>query len=168
MTANSDCRRPYVGALIQAVQASNPGSPIFLFTNAPPSDASQSPVLEALVAVKRVKLFPMLTPSSDRCTANHNNAKKHYSAIPTGQTDFKIDLITGITGGQVFCIPPSEIKELLPPVTLSAVIATDIIFYAANLTSPDTYTFPVDEKVSEVTISVNGAVITPTVKTPGG
>ena len=106
-----------------------------------------------MTAVKKVKIFPILTPNdSEKCKS--------------GETDFEI---ASITGGQVLHVNVSDIKTVLTLATLSAIGTNSILFYAANTSSPSTYTFPVDKKVSEVTISVNSAsIITSAVKTPGG
>ncbi len=166
MIGGGECRRPYVEALIHAVQASKPASPIFLFTEAPPSDASRVPVLEALAAVKRVKIFPILTPSDcEKC-----KSEQQPTATSSGETDLKIDRIASITGGQVLRVNPSDIKAVLTLATLSAIGTNSILFYAASTTSPSAYTFPVDKKISEVTISVNSASdsVASMVKTPRG
>ena len=49
-----DCPEPSIGALIRAIRASEPNSPIYVYTDAPPSDPNRLAEVEALISEKGV------------------------------------------------------------------------------------------------------------------
>ena len=168
LSEDDDCPDPSIGALIQAVQASEPGSSIFLFTSAPPSDASRIPVLEALISEKSVKIFPIV---SSVCSSDKRKRSTGYDHRSLFKREAEVDLyhfIAAYSGGQVFSIAdPSDIGGLSSLITFSAIEANTVLFKSSVSPSGD-YTFPIDEKVHEVTVSVNGNAVTSTVMPPEG
>ena len=167
VSEDDDCPDPSIGALIQAVQASEPGSSIFLFTSAPPSDASRIPVLEALISEKTVKIFPIVTSGcSDK--RRRSTGHDHRSLF---KREAEVDLynfIAAYSGGQVFNIAdPSDIGGLSSLITFSAIEANTVLFKSSVSPSGE-YTFPIDEKVRKVTVSVNGEDITSSVASAEG
>ena len=167
MREDDDCTDPSIGALIQAVQASGPGSSIFLFTSASPSDANRIPALEALISEKTVKIFPILTSGC----SNDKRRSVEYDRHTLSKREAGEDLyhfIATFSGGQVFStVNPSDIGQLSSLITFSAIEANAILF-KSSASASDEFTFPIDEKVRKVTLSINGNAIASVLMPPEG
>ena len=166
VSEDDDCPDPSIGALIQAVQASEPGSSIFLFTSAPPSDASQIPVLEALISEKSAKIFPIVTSV---CSGKKKrSAHDHHSQFKREAEVNFYHIIAVYSGGQVFSIAdPSDIGGLSSLITFSAIEANTVLF-KSSMSPSGKYVFSIDENICKVMVAVNGEDITSSVGSATG
>lgn len=150
-SGGGNCPEPSIGALIRAIRASEQGSPIFLYTDADALDPSRVPEALALIRETGIRVTFVLT------------------GVCGGQViDDAYTLISAISGGQVLNVDQFDISQLSSLISFSLMQSIVNIFFRTSSITPGTYSFAVDESVSEVLISVNGVGITATVTAPGG
>ena len=178
-SGGGDCPEPSIGALIRAIRASEPGSPIFVYTDADASDPGREPEALALIGETGVRVTYVLTgvcsfgrkrsaEGSQQDTEQYD-PKQHHVRLPRQAVDDVYTLIAAISGGQVLNVDQFEISQLSPLISFSLMQSIVTIFYRTSSITPGSYNFAVDESVSEVLISVNGVGITVTnVIAPGG
>ena len=160
-----DCQEPTIGALIRAIRATEPESPIYVFTDSPASDEDRLAEAQALIAERGVRVSFVNIGSSGQCT-NNSESVVNGSVVPGGGDAY--NFLAAISGGQVLNINTGDISELATLMSFSAMQTYTTIFYKTNSIMPGMYNFPVDETVNVLIISINGNGITVFVTTPEG
>ncbi len=168
-----DCPEPSMGALIRAIRASEPGSQIFVYTDASASDVSRLDEVLALIQAKRVRVTFVVTGSClfgrKRSAEGSQYDGEEPSTRYMRQTDVDAyNLIASTSGGQVLNVDENEISELSSLISFSLVQGTATIFYKVSSLTSGMYNFSVDETVSQVLISINGRGAEVSVTTPEG
>lgn len=174
LTANGggDTPEPSVGAIIRAAVASEPGGPIFVFTDAPPSDAHRLTEATSIIATKGVRVTFALVNAFSRKRSVENQQEIPRAQLRSRRQAFAIDAyeeIATLSGGQILNVQTEEIANLASLVSLSAVQSRRTIFRrSATLSGSVQHTFPVDSSVAELIISISGQSVTASVTTPRG
>ena len=170
-SGGGDCPEPGVGAIIQAIQASEAGSPVYVFTDASASDEDRLGELQALINKKRTPVNPVLSGicSSGKRSIHSQQTHQRWRR-QTSSVGGVYELIAAYTGGQVFGVQPSEISDLSAVIGLSIERSfTTVLRMTGTSSHSGTLHFPVDETVNKVVISLNaGSVFGVTVTTPAG
>ncbi|KAI6655535.1 Von Willebrand factor A domain-containing protein 7-like [Oopsacas minuta] len=157
LTANGgggDCPEPSVGATIRAILASEPGSPVFVFTDADASDEYRQTEILALISDTRVTVSYILTAGCSRRKRSENGQSDHIDHEQRRRRSTPSDLysyIAAFSGGQVLTVDTDSISEL-----------SSIIF----LSSDRSFTQILHN--SGTTITLNGLSITNTIRAPDG
>ena len=82
-----DCPEPSIGALIRAIRASEPNSPIYVYTDAPPSDPNRLAEAQALISEKGVTVNYGLTDGcSKKRKRSLQQSNQDYSQVEKRQT----------------------------------------------------------------------------------
>lgn len=165
-----DGPEPSIGAVIRAIEACEPGSPIYLYTDAPASDAYRLNEARSLASGKNVRIFPALV---NRLTRKRSlDDKQMYDNISRTKRQVGNDvyeLLALYSGGQVLNVRTSDISNLASLVSFSAVQSRRTIFRRSSvLYGTVEHSIPVDSSVVEVLISINGRSIGTSVSSPQG
>ena len=169
-----DCPEPSIGALIRAIRASEPNSPIYVYTDAGPSDPNRLPEAEALISEKGVTVSYGLTDGCSRKRKRSlQQSNQDYSQVEKRQTSSDSEnvyqFLAALSGGQVLNLQPTDIGDLSSLISFSAARTYTTIFYRSG-PLPGTYSFlfPVDETATAVLLSINGRSIQVNVRNPQG
>ena len=169
-----DCPEPSIGALIRAVRASEPNSPIYVYTDAPPSDPNRLAEAEALISEKGVTVSYGLTDGCrgkrKRSLQQYNQDHRHVEKRQTGSDSENVyQFLAALSGGQVLNLQPTDIGNLSSLISFSAARTYTTIFYKSGpLFGTYSFRFPVDETATAVLLSINGRSIEVTVRNPQG
>ena len=173
-SGGGDCPEPSIGALVRAIRASEPNSPIYVYTDAPPSDPNRLAEAQALISEKSVTVNYGLT---DGCRGKRKRSlqqnNQDYSHVEKRQTssgsESVYQFLAALSGGQVLNLQPTDIGDLSSLISFSAARTYTTIFYQSGpLAGTYRFRFPVDETVTAVLISINGRFIQVTVRNPQG
>ena len=169
-----DCAEPSIGALIRAIRASEPNSPIYVYTDAPPSDPNRLAEAQVLISEKGVTVNYGLT---DGCSKKRKRSLQRYhqpySQVEKRQTSSNSEnvyqFLAALSGGQVLNLQPTDIGDLSSLISFSTARTYTTIFYKSGVL-PGTYRFffPVDETATAVLLSINGRSIQVNVRNPQG
>ena len=169
-----DCAEPSIGALIRAIRASEPNSPIYVYTDAPPSDPNRLAEAQALISEKGVTVNYGLT---DGCSKKRKRSLQRYhqpySQVEKRQTSSNSEnvypFLAALSGGQVLNLQPTDIGDLSSLISFSTARTYTTIFYKSGVL-PGIYRFffPVDETATAVLLSINGRSIQVNVRNPQG
>ena len=169
-----DCPEPSIGALVRAIRASEPNSPIYVYTDAPPSDPNWLAEAQALISEKGVTVNYGLT---DGCIMKRKRSlqqyNQDYSHVGKRQTSSDSEnvyqFLAALSGGQVLNLEPTDIGDLSSLISFSTVRTYTTIFYKSGaLAGTYSFRFPVDETATAVLLSVNGRYIQVTVRNSQG
>ena len=166
---------PSIGALIRAVRNSDPGTSVFLFTDAPASDEHLFNEAVALIIEKQVNvIFALINTMSFRrkralsYTQQITSKEQTRMKRQSGASDV-YEQIAMLSGGQVLNIDTNDISEIGSLVSFSAIQGRTIIFRKSGVTNAtEEHFFPVDIFCAEVIISISGDSIVTSVYAPGG
>ena len=167
-----DCREPSIGALSRAIEASEPGSPIYVFTDDLASDEDRLAEVEALIQETGVTVSYVITAGCSKGKRFAQGRTQH-----SGQNQLRwrrqmdddvYSFIAAVSGGQVLGVEANEISELSSLISFSAMQTPVTIFYKTSSITPEAYIFPVDESMDEVLISINGNGIAVNITSPTG
>lgn len=168
-SGGGDSPDPSIGAIIQAVEASETGSPIYVFTDAPPSDERRLNEAKSLILRKNVRIFFAFVNSGVNKRSLDDKQRMHGLNKRQDDTANIYENLAAFSGGQLLNVRTSEISELATLISFSAVQSRNTIFRRSSvLQGTVEHTFPVDSFVVEVTISINGQIIDTSVTTPEG
>ena len=169
-----DCPEPSIGALIRAIRASEPNSPIYVYTDAPPSDPNRLAEAQALISEKGVTVNYGLTDGCSRKRKRSlQQSNQDYSEVEKRQTSSDSEnvyqFLAALSGGQVLNLQPTDIGDLSSLISFSTARTYTTIFYKSG-PLPGTYSFlfPVDETATAVLLSINGRSIQVSVRNPQG
>ncbi len=164
-----DTPDPSIGAIIRAVEASEPGSPIYVFTDAPASDEHRLNEAKSLILKKNVRLsFAFVNSAVRKRSVNEKYRIKSHTKRQVGTTGI-YESLAAYSGGQFFNVRTDEISDLASLVSFSAVQSHNTIFRRSNvLQGTVEHSFSIDSSLVEVTISINGEMINASVSTPQG
>lgn len=169
-----DCPEPSIGALIRAIRASEPNSPIYVYTDAPPSDPNRLAEAQALISEKGVTVNYGLTDGCSRKRKRSlQQSNQDYSEVEKRQTSSDsgnvYQFLAALSGGQVLNLQPTDIGDLSSLISFSTARTYTTIFYKSG-PLPGTYRFlfPVDKTATTVLLSINGRSIQVTVRNPQG
>lgn len=177
MTADGggDAPEPSIGATIRAIQASEPGSSVFVYTDASASDANRSTEALTLILEKNVRVTFIIENSfiGKRSVENQQQYQPHKKWKARAKRQFvDTDIyqqIAELSGGQILTVDTSEISELASLVTFSAIRSRRTIFRRSTVLSGSVeHSFPVDSSIVGVIISISGQNIAASVTTPLG
>lgn len=175
------CSEPSVGALIAAAKASSPGSSLYLFTDAPPSDKRRGVEAEAVLQERRLRVSYIVTPGN--CSAAPQQREEGQYCVARGEgSDAYLGehceegmelyhMLSEISGGQVLWLRSSvEIASLAP---VLAFVAHNVLVTLLQRQTPvgfhDNITFVVDRSISVVMVSVSGKEnVNTSITTPSG
>ena len=168
-----DIPDPSIGAIIRAIEASEPGSPIYVFTDAPASDSNRLNEVETLVREKMVQINFIYANNNRKkrsVQAKSITAKRYNSRTKRLDVDATYEQLSAISGGQLFTVNTSDISELGSFVSFTAVQSHNTVFRREEALSGTTQLqFPVDTLTSEVMISINAEqTVNVSVVTPEG
>ena len=164
---------PSIGAIIRAIEASVPGSPIYVFTDAPASDSHRLNEVETLVSEKMVQINFIYANNNGKKRSVQRKAlaaKRYNSRTKRQDADATYEQLSAISGGQFLTVSTSDISELGSLVSFTAVQSHNTVFRREEtLSGTRQFQFPVDTLTSEVMISVNAEqTINVSVATPVG
>ena len=164
---------PSIGAIIRAIEASEPGSPIYVFTDAPASDSNRLNEVETLVREKMVQINFIYANNNRKkrsVQAKSITAKRYNSRTKRQDVDVTYEQLTAISGGQLFTVNTSDISELGSFVSFTVVQTHNTVFRREEtLLGTRQLQFPVDTLTSEVMISINAEqTVNVSVVTPEG
>lgn len=129
---------PSIGAIIRAMEASKPGTPIFVFTDASASDEDRLNEARSLILIKGVRIYFVLV----NLLVDNQGV---YGQLAT------------ISGGQVLNVGTNDISELASLVSFSALQSRSTIFRQSNvMQSTAIHFFPVDSSIVEIILSISG------------
>ena len=169
-----DCPEPSIGALIRAIRVSEPNSPIYVYTDAPPSDPNRLAEAEALISEKSVTVSYGLTEGCrgkrKRSLQQYNQDYSHVEKRQTvSDSENVYQFLAALSGGQVLNLRPTDIGNLSSLISFSAARTYTTIFYKSGpLFGTYSFRFPVDETATAVLLSINGRSIQVTVRNPQG
>ena len=154
-----DIPEPSIGAIIRAIEASEPGSSIYVFTDAPASDSHRLNEVKTLISEKNVQINFIYANNDDEKKrsvqpASHMATQK-YSRTKRQSVDDTFEQLSAISGGQVLTIDTNDISDLGPLVSFSAVSRNTIFRREESLSEATQFQFSVDTLTSEVMISIN-------------
>lgn len=170
-----------MGALIAAAKASSPGSSLYLFTDAPPSDGRRAVEAEAVLQERGVRINYIVTPGN--CSAAPLQREKGQYCIGRGEESGAdlgeycedrmelYNMLSEVSGGQILWLHSSaDIASLAPVLALPA---HNVLVTLLQRTIPvgfhDNITFVVDRSISVVMVSVSGqGSVNISVTTPSG
>ena len=155
---NAERAEPSIGATIRAVKASEPGSSVYVFTDAPASDGYRLNELTTLIADKKViiNFVYVTTTGGKKRSVQPSGAHKHASRAKRQSVDDAYEQLSAISGGQVLTVDTNDISELASFVSFSAVQSrSTVIHREGSLLGTAEFIFPVDTFTSEVFISVD-------------
>lgn len=166
---------PSIGAIIRAIEASEPDSPIYVFTDVPPSDKYRLKEVETLLLEKNLQIYFIHAIADSEAkkrsvqppylsTQGYNSRNKRQSIDDTYKQ------LSGNSGGQVLTLNTDDISELGSLVSFSAVQTRSTIFHReGNVEGTMQFQFPIDTLTSEVLISLDAEQsITVSVISPQG
>lgn len=156
--------KPSIGAIIRAMDASEPGSPIFVFTDASASDKHRLNEVTSQVLKKNMRITFALVNSPLA-------ALDEKRSLARGQTGSRsvYEHLAAISGGQFLSVSTNEIAKVASFVSFSAGESRSTIFRISDaIYGTATHSFPVDSSLEEVVISSNGQSISVSVITPQG
>lgn len=156
------------------MEASEPGSPIYVFTDAPASDQHRLNEARSLILRTGARIYFALVNFNLRLRKRSLNNEQRIDETKIRAkrqvTDEDIyEQLATISGGQILNVRTSEISELASLVSFSAVQSRRTILRQSNtLFGTAEHSFLVDSSVVEVVLSINGQRITVSVTTPQG
>ena len=153
---------PNIEAVLNAARASEPGSSIFVFTDSSPSnfDEDHFGQTEALVAEKNLKVFfihdalSSLTKRSIYETKQLHMNKSHHKRQVFSTLYKELEIFSG---GETVIVPRTEISDLAPFISFSAIQSNNVIFRRDVTRGDNAHYFLVDSYTSQILIFVNGA-----------
>ena len=164
-----DPPEPTIGALIRAINASEEGSPIIVFTDAEASDPELLPDAQALIVQKSATVtFALVDDESDRKrSANDGMQDIQNTHENKRQLDDTYNILAAFSGGQVLNLETNDISELGDFIGFSVDQSQiTILRQSGDILST---TFHVDSFIQQVVISIDGSgglqnvlVMTPT------
>ena len=164
-----DIPEPSIGATIRAIEASEPGSPIFVFTDAPASDENRRYEAILLLSRKNTPIYFALVNLRLRRRSlrdpQHAYKLKIRKKRQAGTTIY--EQLSTFSGGQVLHVQTNDISRLGSLVSFTAFQNRRTIFYVSD-TLYGTHCIPIDSSILEATFSISGQDITVSVFTPQG
>ena len=166
-----DTPEPSIGATIRAIEASEPGSPIYVFTDAPASDEYRRNEAISLLIRQRTPIYFSLVNLRLRKRSlrdpQHAYKLKIRKKRQAGATIF--EQLTTFSGGQVLHVQTNDISRLGSLVSFTAFQNRRTIFYVSDtLYGMTTHCIPIDSSILEATISISGQQVIVSVFTPQG
>lgn len=161
-----DAPEPSIGAIIRAIRASEEGSPIFIFTDAPPSDSYRQSEAKALISQKSVSItFVYVT--SFRKRSNSPQFENFRSKRQIANNTY--DALAAISGGQVLSVGTDDISRLSDLVSFFTNPERSVVVrYSGVVSDPTAYNFTVDSSIEQVIISIDGNGYLLSLTTPAG
>ena len=163
---------PSIGAVIRAIEVSEPGSPIFVFTDSSPSDHHRISEAVSLVMRKNIPVSFALTISHHRVHFSSCDSQKVGNLNACSRRSLKhpvYEHLVALSGGQVLNMEVKEIPRLATLVSFSAVHycctilqKSDILFGSVTLS------VPIDSSVLQATISISVFHLKVSVYSPQG
>lgn len=156
-SGGGDEPEPSIGAIIRAVKASEPGSSVFVFTDAPASDSNRLNELLTLIAEKNILInFVYVTTGGKKRSVQPRATRKHGSRSKRQSVDDAYEQLATISGGQVLTVGTNDISELASFVSFSAMQSRNTVFRReGNLLGTIQFEFPIDTYTSEAFISID-------------
>lgn len=155
---NYERAEPSIGAIIRAVRASEPGSSVYVFTDAPASDEDRLSEATTLIADKNViiNFVYVTTIGGKKRSVQPSGTHKQVSRSKRQSVDDVYEQLSAISGGQVLTVDTNDISELASFVSFSAMQSrSTVIHREGNLLGTAEFVFPVDTFTSEVFVSVD-------------
>ncbi|XP_032829091.2 von Willebrand factor A domain-containing protein 7-like isoform X3 [Petromyzon marinus] len=151
VAGGGDCPEMALSALELALQISQPGSDIYLFTDAGAKDeADKKDAVKALFESTDSRLHVFNTGSY--CMAR--TQRDLYSRASEPRQNI-YETLAALSGGQYILTSKGELADVLGSLELSLNAAPVSVRYV-EVTTPDSVTFPVDSSLSEIVVSVSG------------
>ena len=141
-----------ISGLILALQASRPGSTIFLFTDATAKDFNRFPEASALILDRKIRVFVIFTGLVPGRRRRRRETVTDSNALT---------LLAEQSGGQVLSGSKSDVGTLLS-LTSTFIETSDITIYsrveaaATDFDDGFNVTVPVDRTVTEIVVTVSG------------
>ena len=159
---------PSIGATIRAIEASEPGSPIYVFTDAPASDEHRCNEAISLLIRKNTPIyFSLVNLRLHRRSLREFTSRKRRHVVSNISNIY--ERLASFSGGQVLHVQINVISRLGSHVSFSALQNRHTIFYASDtLYGMTTHSIAIDSSILEATISVSGQHITVSVFTSQG
>ena len=161
-----DAPEPSIGAIIRAVQASEPNSPIYVFTDAAASDGNRKNELQTLLGIKNTPIFFALVDINRRKRSADAGIgmRKRSRVRRTSASDLSLyEDLASISGGQVLNVQTSDISELATQISFSAFQNPHTVFHKSGRTTSSsqvmTYQVPLDSSVQRAVITISGTSI---------
>ena len=166
-----DLPEPSIGATIRAIEASEPGSPIYVFTDAPASEEYRRNEAISLLIRQRTPIYFSLVNIRLRKRSLHDQQftykLKSRKRRQTGSNIY--EQLASFSGGQVLHVATNDISRLGSLVSFSVLQNRRTIFYVSDtLYGTITHYIPIDSTILEASISISGQDIEVSVFTPQG
>lgn len=163
-----DHPEPSIGALIRAIKASEEGSSVYVFTDAPASDTYRLAEAQALIIEKSVTVrFFFVDRSFRKRSINHEMQSTQFKYKERRQVDDTYSILAAFSGGQVLSVGTSDLSRLGELVSFSVDQSRSTILRESGMVVTP-YTFSVDSSIERVIISINGVGFNVSLTTPTG
>ena len=166
--------KPTIGALIRAIEASNIGSSVYVFTDDVPSDDVRLNEALALIIEKKVTVtfvvanMMMVRKRSIIRKALQFQNEHHRNRRQLSGTDI-YERIAIFSGGQLLNVNTDDISETGTLISFSALQTRNTILSVTGVSLDEQrFTFPVDGSVKEIVISISGEDIVTALFSPQG
>jgi hypothetical protein len=183
-SGGGDCPELQNTGTFQAVDASEEGGDVFMFTDADSKDDNLADAVANTAATKNIQLYPMVfgncsffgfgptsatAPTLGGQTVNAQTLSSPTLSAPTFAVDPGYQKWAEVSGGQLFALHRFEAGNVarLADAIVHANAAQILSVQDTLVGVPKTYSVPVDSSISQVTFSVSGATDV-TVIRPGG
>ena len=167
-SGGGDCPELQNSGTFQAVDASEDGGDVFMFTDADSKDDNLADAVANLAATKNIQVYPMVFGN-----CSFFGFSSTLTAPALGAASFAVDpgyqKWAEVSGGQLFALHRFEAGTVaqLADAVVHANAAQILSIQDTLLGTPKTYSVPVDSSITQVTFSVSGATDV-TVIRPGG
>ena len=168
-SGGGDIPEPSIGALIRAAEASELGSPIFVYTDAVESDGERIHEAIALLVARNLRVTFALVDNSAKRSADVFEQQLSRGKRQVDDTIYA--QIAAATGGQILNLRTTEFSELGTLITFAAIpTSRTILLRSGFFFGTLSLNFPVDSATVQIMISINGdinsavSVLTPSSK----
>ena len=156
-----DCPELQNTGMFDAVDASEEGGDVFMFTDADSKDGDLADAVANLASTKNIQIYPMVFGNCSFFASPLLSAPTTGAALaaPTFAVDPSYRKVAQVSGGQVFALQRFEAGNVAQ--LANAVVHTNsaqlLSVEDILLGTPLSYTVPVDSTITQLTFSVSGA-----------
>ena len=163
---------PTIGAVLRAIRVSLPGSPIYVFTDAPPSDKHYVDEAKSSILAKNTPIYFALTDLYD---GEHSQDYVNFTKRPKSRIRRQVqytslyEQLATISGGQVINMKTQDIPGLVCLMSSSSIVGQRTIFRKLVVFFGKVkHSISIDSLTSQALISISGDQISVSVFNPQG
>jgi hypothetical protein len=156
-SGGGDCPELSITGMIGAISVMDPNSDLFMMTDAAPKDYDLVDELEQAATDKKIAIHIYKFDSS--CDDGIVTKRSILSKRADSLSDTVYAQIAAVTGGTYHSLPryeASTISTVLSAVTASDSVGIFKIISTSNSSAPNTYDLPVDSRMTEFSIALQG------------